>query len=103
VYPVILSCLADVAANDRSHPFFHEWVSSRSSQNCAAHLLLDIWRAEEKARVMVDQQGAVAAPERPLDGTAQRVREPAAVRRRLVRLLRACSTSAHAERLWHAS
>jgi hypothetical protein len=55
VYPVILSCLADVAANAKARPFFHEWASAATQHSCA-HMLLGVWRSEEKARVMVDAQ-----------------------------------------------
>jgi hypothetical protein len=47
LYPVILSIMADIAENDKSHDFFHEWKSSQSGQ-LLAHMVLGLWRAEEK-------------------------------------------------------
>jgi len=68
LYPVILSCMADIAENPKTHEFFHEWKSSTSGQTLG-HMILGLWRAEEKARGMLTEEGSLANPARPMAGT----------------------------------
>mmetsp|Transcript_32935 Transcript_32935/g.63262 ORF Transcript_32935/g.63262 Transcript_32935/m.63262 type:complete len:884 (-) Transcript_32935:291-2942(-) len=70
VFPVVLSCLADMMENPKAHDFFHSWASGVNRQN-AAHMILDIWRAEEKARKMVDAQACLTRVARPLAGSVE--------------------------------
>lgn len=72
LYPVILSCLADILENPKSHVFVHEWKSTQNPEINAAQLLLGIWRLEENARHMCDKSGIIANPTRPMTGSGER-------------------------------
>eukprot|EP00218_Dolichomastix_sp_CCMP3274_P009554 CAMPEP_0170133778 /NCGR_PEP_ID=MMETSP0033_2-20121228/1534_1 /TAXON_ID=195969 /ORGANISM="Dolichomastix tenuilepis, Strain CCMP3274" /LENGTH=825 /DNA_ID=CAMNT_0010369305 /DNA_START=150 /DNA_END=2627 /DNA_ORIENTATION=+ len=71
VRPAVLSCLADIFQNPKSHRFFHGWVSPVSGTK-AAPLLLALWREQEDilgvhasgADVVID-----ATAKRPLSTT----------------------------------
>ena len=56
IQPMVLSCLADIAANPRARPFILDWESSKS-QRSAVRLLLDIWRKKEGERPLVRRPG----------------------------------------------
>mmetsp|Transcript_28281 Transcript_28281/g.34349 ORF Transcript_28281/g.34349 Transcript_28281/m.34349 type:complete len:858 (-) Transcript_28281:68-2641(-) len=71
LYPVILSCLADILENPKSHPFFHEWRSS-TNHILAPQLLLNIWRNEENARKMTSELGVITNINRPMSGDGTR-------------------------------
>jgi len=67
-----LCVLADLLENPRSHPFFHDWRSSRNKQT-AAHLLVNIWKEEDVLRGMT-VEGVLSNTSQPLRGLDKRLR-----------------------------
>eukprot|EP00899_Mesostigma_viride_P002503 jgi/Mesvir1/12253/Mv00470-RA.2 len=66
--PLLLGCIADILENPKSHVFFHEWRSSHDADIGAAHLILELWRAEERRREMVTDSGVLANARNPFEG-----------------------------------
>mmetsp|Transcript_54941 Transcript_54941/g.174669 ORF Transcript_54941/g.174669 Transcript_54941/m.174669 type:complete len:289 (+) Transcript_54941:303-1169(+) len=73
LYPVVLSCLADIFENPKSHVFFHEWRSRRDGK-VAAKMVVEIWRQQEAQRGVVTRDGVLANTSRPLAGTGHRTK-----------------------------
>eukprot|EP00195_Chlamydomonas_chlamydogama_P007748 CAMPEP_0202890108 /NCGR_PEP_ID=MMETSP1392-20130828/615_1 /ASSEMBLY_ACC=CAM_ASM_000868 /TAXON_ID=225041 /ORGANISM="Chlamydomonas chlamydogama, Strain SAG 11-48b" /LENGTH=1052 /DNA_ID=CAMNT_0049573609 /DNA_START=191 /DNA_END=3349 /DNA_ORIENTATION=- len=70
--PTILSVLADMLENQRSHSFVHEWRSEMNQQT-AAHMLITMWQEEDALRgLTVD--GVLSNTSRPLTGLDKRTR-----------------------------
>jgi hypothetical protein len=101
--PVVLSVLADLLADKRSHPFFLEWHAPATSSSpaalaapeqlstistglagslgapqprrvTAAQLLIGIWREQDEARGLSGPDGLLANPSRPLAGSGARTK-----------------------------
>jgi hypothetical protein len=101
--PVVLSVLADLLVDKRSHPFFLEWHAPASSgpaaaaeqpsasltsstglagslgapqprKITAAQLLIGMWREQDQARGLSGPHGLLANPSRPLAGSGARTK-----------------------------
>lgn len=68
--PVLLSMVADILENPKSHEFFFEWESDADQRN-ACRLLVGLWRDEDAARGM-SADGVLANAVRPLAGLQSR-------------------------------
>ena len=78
--PVVVSTLADILENPKTHLFFHEWRSTGGRHALVPAggqgitLMLNLWRAEEGKMGTTRHDGTLVNPENPLRGSAEFVK-----------------------------
>jgi len=77
--PVVVSTVADILENPKTHLFFHEWRSTGgrhalvSAGGQGITLMLNLWRAEEGKMGTTRDDGTLVNPENPLRGSTEYV------------------------------